>query len=284
MRGAALALCIALLPALTASSGDASPRLQVEGRLIPGAVLIGSTEPGTTLEVGGRPVMVGSDGRFVIGLSRRSSSELVIRANFPDGGSIGFRYPVGEREYLVTVVEGVPQNTLTPSAEETRRIIAEQVVIDAARVRRDDRSDFAHGFIWPVRGRVSGTYGTARRYNTEDRLRIHWGLDVAMPVGTPVVAPADGVITLAESDLFYSGGTLFLDHGHGMISSFLHLSRLLVAVGDEVHQGQLIGEIGATGRATGPHLDWRIRLRGTWLDPATLLAPDDNASVAENGG
>ena len=106
-----------------------------------------------------------------------------------------------------------------------------------------------------------------------------------MPVGTPVVAPADGVITLAEANLFYSGGTLFLDHGNGMISSFLHLSRLLVTVGDEVRQGQQIGEIGATGRATGPHLDWRIRLRGIWVDPATLLDPDDDSPViAEDDG
>jgi len=258
----------------------AEPRLQLDGPLIPGAVLIGTTEPGTELSVGGESVMVGSDGHFVLGLARDAGDELAVRASFPDGGGMGFSYTIAPREFAVTVVEGVPQNTLTPSDEELRRVAAEQQIIDAARTRRDDRSDFSHGFIWPVRGRVSGTYGTARRYNDEQRLRIHWGLDVAMPVGTQVVAPAAGIVTLAEPDLFYSGGTVFLDHGQGMVSSFLHMSRLDVAVGDEVQQGDPIGAIGSTGRATGPHLDWRIRLRGTWVDPSTLLPPDEAEAPA----
>jgi hypothetical protein len=268
---ALLGLAIALL--LSASATANRPpdgEIELHGRFVPGGVVIGRTEPGTELFFGSEEILVGSDGYFLIGLPRDASGHTML---FWTGSDGAHERPITiePREFAVTVVPGVPQNTLTPSEDETQRIIAEQRIIDAARTRRDDRSDFANGFIWPVEGRISGIYGTARRYNEEQRLRIHWGLDVAMPVGTEVVAPAGGVVTLAEDDLFYSGGTLFVDHGHGMISSFLHLSALHVSVGDVVEQGQLIGEIGATGRATGPHLDWRIRLRGTWVDPATLL-------------
>jgi murein DD-endopeptidase MepM/ murein hydrolase activator NlpD len=270
-----LALISSLLVLAATANRPPDGEIELHGRFIAGGIVIGRTEPGAELYFGSEPIQVGSDGYFLIGLPRDASGSSMLFWTGSDGARER-PITIEPREYAVTVVEGVPQNTLTPSAEETQRIIAEQAIIDAARVRRDDRSDFAHGFIWPVQGRVSGTYGTARRYNAEQRLRIHWGLDVAMPVGTPVVAPADGVITLVEPDLFYSGGTLFLDHGQGMISSFLHLSRLQVEVGDVVRQGDVIGEIGATGRATGPHLDWRIRLRGLWVDPATLL-PDEDA-------
>jgi murein DD-endopeptidase MepM/ murein hydrolase activator NlpD len=269
MRSIATVAALLML-APVAANRPPDGEIELNGRFIPGGIVIGRTEPGAELYFGGEEIQVGSDGYFLIGLPRDASGHTMLFWTGNDGAR---ERPIGiePREFAVTEVPGVPQNTLTPSEEETIRIMAEQTIIDAARLRRDDRSDFAQGFIWPVAGRVSGIYGTARRYNEEQRLRIHWGLDVAMPVGTRVVAPAAGIVTLAEGDLFYSGGTLFLDHGHGMISSFLHMSALHVEVGDVIEQGQLIGEIGATGRATGPHLDWRIRLRGVWVDPATVL-------------
>ena len=137
--------------------------------------------------------------------------------------------------------------------------------------------DALAGFQWPAIGPISGVYGSQRIYNGTPR-SPHYGVDVAVPTGTPVLAPSSGVVTLAEPDLFYSGGTIILDHGFRLSSSFLHLSKVHVAVGQEVKQGELIGEVGATGRATGPHLDWRMSWRNQRIDPQ-LLAPPMPAQV-----
>ena len=134
-----------------------------------------------------------------------------------------------------------------------------------------ERTDFLTGFIWPAKGRISGVYGSQRILNGQPR-RPHFGVDVAAPVGTEVRAPADGVVTMVHSDMFYSGGTMILDHGHGLSSSFLHLHRILVKKGQRIRQGDLIAEIGATGRVTGPHLDWRINLFAKRLDPQLLVS------------
>lgn len=280
MRSVVLTLVLALSTAAAALQPPPG-EIELRGGFIPGGIVIGRVEPGTWVRFEGEAVQVGSDGRFVLAIPRDAAGR-VVRLDFrgPEGDHANL-YTVSEREFQVTRIEGVPDRTLAPSAQDLERIRAEQVQIDRARSRRDDRSDFAQPFIWPATGRISGEYGTARRYNDEDRLRIHWGVDVAMPVGTPVVAPSDGVITLAHPDLFYSGGTILMDHGHGMISSFLHLSALHVEQGQVVRRGELIGEIGATGRVTGPHLDWRIRLRGTWVDPATLVPPMEEVLQAE---
>lgn len=262
------------------------PGVVLQGELRPGAILIGSTEADASVSFRGEDVMVGPDGRFVIGLPRDASGEARLRVTGADGQVTEQRLPLSQREYEVTVVKGVPQKTVEPSRSDLDRIRTEQRVIDAARERRDPTAHFAAGWRWPAVGRQSGAYGTARRYNEDSRLRIHWGVDVAQPIGTPVHAPAPGVVTLAEPDLFYSGGTVFIDHGHGMVSSFLHMSALHVEVGDEVEPGDLIGEIGMSGRATGPHLDWRIRLRGTWVDPQSLVGamPDPDQSLSSEAG
>ena len=126
--------------------------------------------------------------------------------------------------------------------------------------------------MWPAKGRISGVYGSQRILNGEPR-RPHYGVDVAAPVGTLVHAPADGLVTLANEDMFFSGGTLILDHGHALSSSFLHLSAILVKEGQRVRQGDPIAKIGATGRATGPHLDWRMNLGRDRLDPQLLVGP-----------
>jgi murein DD-endopeptidase MepM/ murein hydrolase activator NlpD len=128
------------------------------------------------------------------------------------------------------------------------------------------------GFRWPVRGRISGVYGSQRFYNGTPG-SPHYGVDIAVPTGTPVHAPAAGRVTLAEPDLFYSGGTVILDHGYGLSSSFLHMSEVSVAVGDTLDAGDLIGAVGATGRATGAHLDWRMSWRDRRVDPQRLVPP-----------
>ena len=139
--------------------------------------------------------------------------------------------------------------------------------------RRDtDAAWFARGFRWPLVGTVTGVYGSQRILNGEPR-RPHYGIDIAAPAGTAVVAPAPGIVALAEPDLFLTGGTVMIDHGHGLTSVYLHLASLSVAEGEQVAQGDALGTVGATGRATGPHLDWRVNWFGTRLDPALLAGP-----------
>jgi murein DD-endopeptidase MepM/ murein hydrolase activator NlpD len=183
---------------------------------------------------------------------------------------------IARREYDIQRVEGVPQKTVTPSPEHLERILREQALVTAAKARQLERPDLLQGalagFQWPALGPISGVYGSQRYYNGTAG-NPHYGVDMAVPTGTPVRAPAAGVVTLAEPDLFFSGGTVILDHGFRVSSAFLHMSKVLVDVGQEVQVGEVIGEVGATGRATGAHLDWRMNWRNERIDPQLLAPP-----------
>ena len=169
-------------------------------------------------------------------------------------------------------IDGLPPQKVTPDASVLPRIQAEANAIRKARSVLDARVDYRSGFHWPVLGPISGVYGSQRVLNGQPR-RPHYGVDIAAPVGTPVAAPAPGKVTYINSDMYFSGGTLVLDHGHGLSSSFLHLNELLVELGQTVDQGEIIATVGATGRVTGPHLDWRMSWQGAYIDPQLLLAP-----------
>ena len=161
---------------------------------------------------------------------------------------------------------------VTPPESVLARIKRENAKIHAARMNDSAEPFFEKGWVWPAKGRISGVYGSQRILNGKAR-RPHFGVDVAAPVGVKVIAPSDGVVVLAENSLYYTGGTIILDHGHGLTSAFLHMSALAVKAGQRVQQGDLLGAVGATGRATGPHLDWRINWFDRRLDPALLAPP-----------
>ena len=226
------------------------------------------------LAIFGQSLDVLEDGTFVAAFGRDAptASELVITGPRPCTQALEIK----SRQYRISRVEGVPQQTVTPSEEHLERIRRERALVGAAKSQRLQRPDLLQnalaGFEWPAKGRVSGVYGSQRIYNGTPK-NPHYGVDVAVPTGTPVYAPTAGVITLAEPDLFYSGGTVILDHGYGLSSSFLHMSKVHVAVGQEIRTGDLIGEVGATGRATGPHLDWRMSWRRERVDPQLLVPP-----------
>jgi murein DD-endopeptidase MepM/ murein hydrolase activator NlpD len=271
---------LALLLGLLAVAGSArADCVDFEGSLTQGGLVWGAVAPGSRVTLDGEVLDVLSDGTVFAGFGRDApaTAELVVRGDATCRETLR----VARREYDIQRVQGVPQQTVTPSAEDLERIRREQALIDAARARRLDRPDLLEGalagFRWPVEGPISGVYGSQRFYNGSPG-RPHYGVDVAMPTGTPVLAPAAGVVTLAEPDLFFSGGTVFLDHGYRFSSAFLHMSRVLVVVGQEVKAGDLIGEIGSTGRATGAHLDWRMNWRDRRIDPQ-LLAPPMPAPV-----
>ena len=164
---------------------------------------------------------------------------------------------------------GCPPKLVTPPDDVIARIRADAGAVRAARAIDTPEPMFLSGFTWPAKGRISGVYGSQRVLNGQPR-QPHYGIDIAAPTGTPVVAPADGIVRLAK-DLYFSGLTLMLDHGHGVGSALLHLDRFDVSVGDRVRQGDFLGTVGATGRATGPHLDWRVHWFDRRIDAGLLV-------------
>ena len=266
--------------------------MRLDGPRTQGGLLRGRVPPGSTVEYAGDAVRVSKDGWFLVGFGRDAPPEAELVVVFPDGRRERQVLKVDRREYDIQRIDGLPPRKVTPRSEEDlARIRAEVKMVMQARAIDDPRADFLGGFRWPAKGRISGVYGSQRILNGEPR-RPHFGVDVAAPTGTEVFAPADGVVTLVHPDVFFSGGTLILDHGHGLSSAFLHLSRILVEKGERVVQEQLIAEIGETGRATGPHLDWRMNLLDRRIDPALLVGPmpkwtssDSNChQVAKRGG
>jgi len=263
IRAAVCALCV-LLPCPAAFAAELS------GEAVQGGLIFGKASPGSSVLLDGKAVMVSAQGEFVIGFGRdeKGTRSLLIRDT--EGREESISLPITLRDYQIERVDGLPPKTVTPDPEAAERIRQEGAMVANARARRDARTDFADGFAWPAEGRISGVYGSQRVLNGEPR-RPHFGLDIAAPTGSPVYAPADGIITMAHPDMYFSGGTLILDHGQGLSSSFLHLSRILVEAGTAVKKGELIAEIGATGRASGPHLDWRMNWLDRRVDPQLLM-------------
>lgn len=270
----ALAIAIAALQVAAIGSSCAADRtLQIPEHLQQGQLLIGHVAPDAKVEFGGRRVRVGAHGAFVLGVDRDAPAQVALNVRFSDGKSRRVQLKVAKRQYHVEHVEGLPQKTVTPDAETAARIEREQARVAEARRRDDPREDFLAGFALPVEGaRISGVYGSQRIDNGTPKAP-HMGLDMAVPEGTPVHAPAAGVITLAENDLVLTGGTVLIDHGFGLTSSLLHMSRLDVKVGQRVERGQVIGASGMTGRATGPHVHWGFNWFDVRLDPALLAKP-----------
>lgn len=256
--------------AMTLSSLVAA-ELHIWGDWKQGGMLRGQVTPGSEVQVDDRPTRVSPEGYFVFGLNRDASESVTLIITDPEGKRSEHRYPVQSRKYDIQSITGVAQRHVTPPQEVLERIRLEGQKVREARILDDARTDFWGPFIWPLAGPITGVYGSQRIFNGEPRAP-HYGLDIAAPTGTKIVAPASGVITLAEPDLYFSGGTLILDHGHGLSSTFIHLHKLLVEVGDTIEQGQVIAEVGATGRATGPHLDWRMNWFDARLDPQLLMA------------
>jgi len=246
--------------------------LQLRGEPVQGGLIFGQAEPGSRVWLDETEVMVSAEGHFVVGFGRDETGTRTLKLTIPGGRKIHRQLEIAARAYEIERVDGLPPRTVTPDPEAEERIREEGRMVANARSRRGALADYAGGFDWPARGRISGVYGSQRVLNGEPR-RPHFGLDIAAPTGTPVRAPADGVITLTHPDMYFSGGTIVLDHGHGLSSSFLHLSEILVESGMTVRKGDLIGKIGATGRANGPHLDWRMNWLDRRVDPRPLLPP-----------
>ncbi|MBD9369041.1 M23 family metallopeptidase [Xanthomonas sp. XNM01] len=274
MRGGRLAgvllACLGLQAGIAHAQSDADARVVFPASVQQGAMVIGKVPPGSRVEYAGRSLRTTGYGSVVFGVGRDQAAPVTVEVIRPDGSRSAATIAVSARDFPVQRVDGVPPKTVDPPPAIAERIRREQAQVTAARVRDDARADFAQRFIWPVQGRISGRFGNQRVYNGKPG-SPHSGMDIAAPTGTAIKAPAAGIVTFAGADLYLTGGTLLLDHGHGISSNFLHLSRLDVKVGDRVEQGQVIGAVGATGRATGPHLHWGMNWFDVRIDPLLVL-------------
>jgi len=246
--------------------------VEMTGEAVQGGLLFGQAEAGSSVLLDGAEIDISPGGQFVIGFGRDETGVRELQVISPDGERFHTRYHVKESQYDIERVDGLPPSTVSPDPAATARIREEAHMVATARQHRDNMAYYAGGFTWPAKGRISGVYGSQRVLNGNPR-NPHYGLDIAAPEGTAVYAPADGLVTLTHPGMLLSGGTIILDHGQGLSSTFLHLSAILVEAGVFVKQGELIARIGATGRASGPHLDWRMNWLDRRVNPQLLMPP-----------
>ena len=244
--------------------------LKLTGNLIQGGLVYGKVKSGSKVHINGHWVRVSPAGEFILGFGRNYPRSTDLTIYSADGSKSIYELKIEFREYEVQKIDGLPDKKVNPDTKALERVRRERESISRARSRDDARQDYVSGFIWPVRGPVSGVYGSQRILNGQAR-QPHYGIDIVAPTGTPVVAPASGVVTYVNTDMYFSGGTLVIDHGHHLSSSFLHLHKILVELGDSVDQGQEIALVGATGRVTGAHLDWRMNWHDQRLDPGLIM-------------
>lgn len=246
--------------------------IELRGNPVQGGLLFGTAPAQTHVFWGGRPVRVTENGEFVLGMGRDNKGLMVLRFEGPDGEQRQRVVEIGKRDYDIQSISGISSKIMNPSEDDLQRIRRDSAHIGKARKVDSSRTDFLTAFDWPLYGPITGVFGSQRVYNGVPK-RPHFGVDIAAPTGTAARAPAGGKVILAHDDMFYSGGTLMIDHGYGLSSSFLHLSRILVKEGDEVRRGQVVAEVGATGRVTGAHLDWRMNWYDQRIDPQLLVGP-----------
>jgi murein DD-endopeptidase MepM/ murein hydrolase activator NlpD len=258
---------------LWASVGAAAGgELIISGEPTQGGLVHGRVSQGAQVWYEGRKLRVSKRGEFVIGFGRNEPSVTKLNIRYPGGNREQRQLNVAQREYDIQRIDGLPPRKVEPAAEDLVRIRQEAALIKAARRRDSAHTDFLGGFTWPVVGQISGVYGSQRVLNGKPR-RPHYGIDVAARAGTPVQASASGVVSLVHRDMYFTGGTIIIDHGHGLSSVFSHLSEVHVQERQRVARGETIAKVGATGRATGPHLHWGINWFERRLDPQLMAGP-----------
>ncbi|MGE5539849.1 MAG: M23 family metallopeptidase [Gemmatimonas sp.] len=262
-----------LAPAFVAapSLARADEAIPVSGSMSQGGLLVGTLPPGSTLKANGVAVPLAASGAFAIGLARDAGPTLALVADIPGHSMVTRELAIAKRAWDIQRIDGLPEGKVSEfSAADVVAIKDEQAKIADSRSHVRDADAFTHGFVWPAHGPISGVYGSQRILNGQPRAP-HLGLDIAAPLGAPVVAAADGIVRLVGPGLFFNGNVVVLDHGLGLTTVYAHLSRIDVREGQTVTKGEVIGAVGKSGRVTGPHLHFGLNLRGVGLDPAQVL-------------
>ncbi len=262
MKGFVLSVLLYLLisPVLAQS-------LSLEGDMTQGGLVFGMAEAGSKVALEGKAVRVSPDGLFILGFARDAKKQWSLSITSPSGKAENRLLEITPRKFNIQRIDGLPTRKVTPNPVDVARIKEDNKGI--GRVRRLDTgtSFFMSGISWPLKGRISGVFGSQRILNGKPR-SPHNGVDIAAPSGTPIISPADGIIALVHQDMFYTGKTMMIDHGHGLSTVYAHMSEIGVTEGQPVKKGDTLGKVGQTGRATGPHLHWGMSLFSTHLDPA----------------
>ena len=258
-----------VLVSLVFGNGAQAASLSLKGEVTQGGLVFGMTEPKATVMLDGKPVRLSADGMFILGFGRDASGVKQLRVIRPNGKVETRALTIAKRKFQIQRIDGLPGRKVTPNPADVAHIKKDNQGI--GRVRKLDTAApyFASGFIWPVKGRLSGVFGSQRILNGKAK-SPHNGTDIAAPEGTDIVAPADGRVVLVNLDMFYTGKTIMIDHGHGLSTVYAHMSHIAVKDGQFVPQGTVIGKVGKTGRATGPHLHWGMSLFNTHLDPGLV--------------
>jgi len=264
------ACLLSALLAVPALSVKAEQGFTLTDDLKQGALILGKTDPTSVVKVNNKVLAVSKNGDFAFGFGRDEVKPHVVTVTHKSGKVETKTLIPQTREYNIQRITGIKQSIMKPNPVAITRSKKDNAQVKQARKTLSSNTAFANGFIAPMEGVITGVYGSQRVFNGEKK-RPHFGLDYAGKTGDPVKAPADGKVLLWVPDMFYSGGTMIIDHGHGITSTFLHLSASKVQKGDFVKQGDVVASVGASGRATGPHLDWRINWFDVRLDPALAL-------------
>jgi|TARA_B100001250_G_scaffold228240_1_gene195901 murein DD-endopeptidase MepM/ murein hydrolase activator NlpD len=243
--------------------------IEFQGKFIQGHFILGKTNPEAKILVGKKKVKVSKDGFFVFGIDRDRKFDLVF-TKIENNKKTKITKKVLKRKYNIQRIDGLAESKVTPPESVYKRIKKENNAIGEARAINSDLLFFKEKFIMPVEGIISGVYGSQRILNGKPRWP-HYGIDIAAKLGTMIKSSGTGVVTMAEDDLYYTGGTIIMDHGHGISTIYSHLENVLVSVGDQINKGDVIGTVGSTGRSTGPHLDFRVNWFQTRLDPMSVL-------------
>lgn len=261
----ATAVSFAALPLIKARADE--QHLTLNGSLEQGSLVVGHTNPEARVAIDGQVLQLSERGNFAFGIAYDRTKSLQLDITYPDNGILMQDVVPVTRKFEVQAINGLPPEEVTPPPELLARIAAEKAKIEEARKNVLLEDWYADGFDWPVPGIISGTFGNQRVLDGVPK-QPHFGVDIAAKEGTPIHAPADANVLLAEPDFFYDGGITILDHGQGVTTTYLHQSKIDVVVGAHVARGDKIGEVGKTGRATGPHLCWRLNWFATQLDPS----------------
>jgi murein DD-endopeptidase MepM/ murein hydrolase activator NlpD len=243
--------------------------IEFKGKFLQGHYIIGVTDPSAKIIIDKKKVKVSKDGFFVFGLDRDRKFDVTITKDI-NGKKETIVKKILKRKYNIQRINGLPESKVTPPETVYKRIKEENNKIGQARSINSNLPFFKNQFIMPVEGIISGIYGSQRILNGKPKWP-HYGIDIAAKKGTMIKSSGSGTVTMAEDDLYYTGGTIIMDHGHGISTIYSHLENVLVSVGDKINQGDIIGTVGSTGRSTGPHLDFRINWFQTRLDPMSVL-------------
>ena len=243
--------------------------IEFKGKFLQGHFIVGITNPSAKIMVDKKEVKVSKDGFFAFGIDRDRKFDLTI-TKIQDGKKEKIVKKVLKRKYNIQRIDGLEESKVTPPESVYKRIKEENNKIGKARAINSDLPFFKNQFIIPVKGIISGVYGSQRILNGKPKWP-HYGIDIAAKKGTMIKSSGSGTVTMAEDDLYYTGGTIIMDHGHGISTIYSHLESVMVSVGDKINQGDIIGTVGSTGRSTGPHLDFRVNWFQTRLDPMSVI-------------